>query len=356
MKIASVVGARPQFIKSAPVSNAIAEAGHQEYKIHTGQHYDYDLSQVFFEEMGIPEPAVNLSIGSGTHAQQTGQMMVGIEAELLDQKPDIVLVYGDTNSTLAGALAAAKLEVKLAHIEAGLRSFNRTMPEEHNRVLTDHCSDLLFCPTHTAVDNLYKEGITKGVHLVGDTMYDAVLQFGNIATQRSIILNKLGLDPKKYILATVHRSYHTDNSGVLSAILSIFQKVDETIIFPIHPRTLRAMAAANLSIPKNVKVIDPVGYLDMLILEKNAKIILTDSGGVQKEAYFFETPCLTLRSETEWVETIESGWNCLVGIDPDLIMDVIWRRINPVGRSSHLFGNGRAAQKIVSILFEVKSI
>src|SRR4030065_810426 len=323
MKIVSVVGARPQFIKSAPVSKAIAEAGFDEYKIHTGQHYDYEMSQVFFEDLGLPEPSINLGIGSGTHARQTGHMLVGIETELVNQKPDIVLVYGDTNSTLAGALAAVKLNIKLAHIEAGLRSYNRRMPEEHNRVLTDHCSDLLFCPTQTAVENLTREGITEGVHLVGDTMYDAVLQFGEIASQRSKILSKLNLVPKGYLLSTVHRAYNTDDPVKLSSILSAFLQVEDVIIFPIHPRTLHAVNSAHLSIPDNVHVIDPVGYLDMLVLEKNARIILTDSGGIQKEAYFFQFPCLTLRSETEWVETLESGWNLLVGKDPNFIADII---------------------------------
>ncbi|HEX9091508.1 MAG TPA: UDP-N-acetylglucosamine 2-epimerase (non-hydrolyzing), partial [Anaerolineales bacterium] len=214
MKIISVVGARPQFIKSAPVSKAIAAAGHQEYQVHTGQHYDYGMSRVFFEELDITEPVINLGIGSGTHAEQTGRMLMGIEKALISQKPDVVLVYGDTNSTLAGALAAAKLHLRLAHVEAGLRSYNRQMPEEHNRVLTDHCSDVLFCPTQTAVDNLSREGINEGVHLVGDTMYDAVLLFGEIAAQRSRILQSLELDPKKYLLTTLHRAYNTDDPEV----------------------------------------------------------------------------------------------------------------------------------------------
>jgi len=350
MKIASIIGARPQFIKSAPVSKAIAAAGFVEYKIHTGQHYDYDMSQVFFEELGLQDPSINLGIGSGTHAQQTGQMMMGIESVLLDQNPDVVLVYGDTNTTLAGALVAAKLNIKLAHIEAGLRSFNRQMPEEHNRVLTDHCADLLFCPTQSAVENLAREGIQKGVHLVGDTMYDALLKFSNIAEQKSNILTTLGLKPKDYLLATIHRAYNTDRPEVLSSLLFAFQQVDDIIIFPIHPRTLHAVNAAHLTIPDNIRVINPVGYLDMLVLEKNARIILTDSGGMQKEAYFFGVPCLTLRSETEWVETVESGWNYLVGTDSAPIINAVQNHAWPKFAATQSFGDGQAGGKIVSIL------
>src|SRR4030042_441600 len=320
MKIISIVGARPQFIKSAPVSRAIIEAGYVEYKIHTGQHYDYELSQVFFEKLYLPEPSINLGIGSGTHAYQTGQMMIGIETILMTQKPDIVLVYGDTNSTLAGALATVKLNIKLAHVEAGLRSFNRLMPEEHNRILTDHCADFLFCPAQTAVDNLLREGIKKGVHLVGDTMYDAVLIFAKIAAQRSKILQTLRLKPKDYLLTTIHRAYNTDQPEVLSSIFSAFQRAEDIIIFPIHPRTIKAAKASNLSIPYNVNVIDPVGYLDMLVLEKNARLILTDSGGMQKEAYFFKVPCLTLRTETEWMETVGRGWDKLGSCEGAMII------------------------------------
>lgn len=347
MKIASIVGARPQFIKSAPVSKAIAAAGHQEYQIHTGQHYDYGMSQVFFEELDIAEPAVNLGIGSGTHAEQTGRMLIAIEAELVSQKPDVVLVYGDTNSTLAGALAAAKLQIRLAHVEAGLRSYNRQMPEEHNRVLTDHCSDLLFCPTQTAVDNLSREGITAGVHLVGDTMYDAVLQFGEIASHRSRILQSLGLDPKKYLLTTLHRAYNTDDPKALENIMSAYQEINDIIVFPIHPRTSAVVNASKISIPANVRVIDPLGYLDMLVLEKNARLILTDSGGMQKEAYFFRVPCLTLRPETEWVETVESGWNLLVGSDPERIVSGIKYNNWPANQTTSFYGDGHASEKIV---------
>ena len=271
MKIITVVGARPQFIKSSPVSKAIANAGHEELIVHTGQHYDYGMSRVFFEELGLPEPWLNLNVGSGTHAQQTSQMLAGIEPVLLDQKPDVVLVYGDTNSTLAGALAAAKLQIRLAHVESGLRSYNRQMPEEHNRVLTDHCSDLLFCPTQTAVDNLLSEGLTNGVHLVGDTMYDAVLQFSALAAQRSSIIDQLGIAGKDYLLTTLHRPYNTDQPDVLSSIFSAFQELSDLVIFPIHPRTRHALQATGILVAPNIHLLDPVGYLDMLILEQTCE-------------------------------------------------------------------------------------
>jgi UDP-N-acetylglucosamine 2-epimerase len=256
-------------------------------------------------------------------------------------------VYGDTNSTLAGALAAIKLQIKLAHIEAGLRSYNRLMPEEHNRVLTDHCSDLLFCPTQTAVDNLAHEGIYKGVHQVGDTMYDALLQFREIALQYSTILPSLGLKPKGYLLVTIHRAYNTDNPDALTAILSSFQRVNETIVFPIHPRTLQAINAAHIIIPPNVNAIEPVGYLDMLMLEQNARMILTDSGGIQKEAFIFAVPCITLRPETEWIETVQTGWNIVVGSNPDLIVFTINNNCWPDTQPPQIFGDGQAAKKIV---------
>jgi UDP-GlcNAc3NAcA epimerase len=355
MKIVSVVGARPQFIKSAPVSKAIVEAGYQEYLIHTGQHYDYEMSQVFFEELGIPEPVINLGVGSGSHAQQTGQMLIGIESVLLEQKPDIVLVYGDTNSTLAGALAAVKLQFLLAHIEAGLRSYNRLMPEEHNRVLTDHCSDLLFCPTQTAANNLNREGIQKGVHLVGDTMYDAVLQFKHVAQQKSTILEQYALTPRSYLLATIHRAYNTDTPGVLGGLLAAFGLVREPVILPLHPRTRAALKKYEIPLPGNVHLLDPVSYLDMLTLEQNARLILTDSGGMQKEAYFFAVPCLTLRPETEWIETVDSFWNLIVGTDPDRITAAIQEYTRPDSPPAPLFGDGHAAQKIVSILHETKA-
>jgi len=358
--VCSVVGARPQFIKAAPVGKALRAAGHTEVLVHTGQHYDDEMSAVFFRELDIPEPDYNLGVGSGSHGWQTGQILMRLEEVLLKEKPDWVLVYGDTNSTLAGALAACKLRIPLAHVEAGLRSFNREMPEEHNRVLTDHCSDLLFCPTQTAVDNLAKEGITKGVHLVGDTMYDAVLQFGEIARQRSMILQDLGLKSKGYLLATVHRPYNTDNPENLRNILAAFAEIGESIIFPVHPRTRERIAEFGLNNPKsefrNPKFIDPVGYLDMLVLEQHARMILTDSGGMQKEAYFFGVPCVTLRPETEWVETVESGWNVVVGASRAQIVNAVDGREWPQATRPPMFGDGQAAHRIVARLMEGLSV
>jgi UDP-N-acetylglucosamine 2-epimerase len=351
MKIFTVIGARPQFIKAAPVSKALKAAGHREFLVHTGQHYDYGMSQVFFDELSLPQPDVNLNIGSGNHGKQTGQMLMGIEEILLAEKPDCVLVYGDTNSTLAGALAAAKLYIPLAHVEAGLRSYNREMPEEHNRVLTDHCANLLFSPTQTGIDNLAKEGITRNVHLVGDTMYDAVLQYAEIAVQRSAVLDSFAIQSKRYLLLTIHRASNTDSADNLRGILSALAQTGETVIFPLHPRTRAAMSAMNLSMDDypNIKVVDPQGYLDMLMLEKNARMILTDSGGIQKEAFFFAVPCVTLRTETEWVETAQSGWNQVVGIDRERILHAL-ANTPPSSQPPALFGNGQAAQEIVNIL------
>ncbi|MFN2399249.1 MAG: non-hydrolyzing UDP-N-acetylglucosamine 2-epimerase [Gemmatimonadaceae bacterium] len=354
MKVLTVVGARPQFIKAAPVSTALSNAGHDEILVHTGQHYDYEMSQVFFDELGIPVPAVNLGVGSGSHAAQTGQMLVGVEEVLLTEKPDCVLVYGDTNSTLAGALAACKLRIPIAHVEAGLRSFNRDMPEEHNRVLTDHCSSLLFCPTVTAVDNLAREGITTGVHLSGDTMYDAVLRFAAAASQRSILAD-LGLDSKGYLLATVHRAYNTDNQDTLANILIALADAGETVIFPVHPRTRQRIAQMNgalMPLAPNVRMTEPLSYLDMLVLEQNARVILTDSGGMQKEAFFFSVPCITLRPETEWVETVACGWNIIAGTEPSRIRDAVRRTDWPKGEPPRLFGMGDAAERIVRVLAE----
>ncbi len=348
MKILSIVGARPQFIKAAPVSRVLRQR-HTEVLVHTGQHYDHNMSAVFFEELDIPEPAYNLGVGSGPHGQQTGRMLETIEQVLLDERPDWVLVYGDTNSTLAGALAAVKLHMPVAHVEAGLRSFNRRMPEEHNRVLTDHVADLLFCPTQTAVDNLAREGITRGVHNVGDVMYDAVLHNIGIAEQRSTILNRLGLKPGRYLLATVHRAENTDDPVRLAAIIEALRAVSEPIVFPAHPRARSALAKLGSSPPANVQLIEPVGYLDMLLLEKHARLILTDSGGVQKEAYFFGVPCVTLREETEWVETVETGWNIVVGTDPEQIAAAVGQP-SPVGIPPRLFGDGWAGARIIDII------
>jgi len=354
MNIITLVGARPQFIKAAPLSQAIRAAGHREFILHTGQHYDYGMSQVFFEELGIPEANENLDVRSGGHGQQTGNMLIAIEKVLIREKPDLIIVFGDTNSTLAGALAAVKLHIPVAHVEAGLRSYNREMPEEHNRVLTDHCSDFLFCPTLTAVNNLQHEGITRGVRLVGDPMYDAVLMFAEKARQHSTILRDLELQQNGYLLATIHRAYNTDEPEVLGKILAALQACGEMVILPMHPRTrqkIRDFDLLDLDAPSaQLHIIEPVSYLDMLMLEQNARMILTDSGGVQKEAFFFAVPCLTLRPETEWVETLEDGWNTIIGLDADKIQRHVHDMICPEHPPRPLFGNGQSAKRIVSFL------
>ncbi|MEA3439133.1 MAG: UDP-N-acetylglucosamine 2-epimerase (non-hydrolyzing) [Chloroflexota bacterium] len=352
-RIVTIIGARPQFIKSAPVSHALAAEGIQEYLLHTGQHYDYGMSQVFFDELGIQKPNINLCVGSATHAEQTAEMLAGIEQVLQHEQPDGIIVYGDTNSTLAGALAAAKLRIPITHIEAGLRSYNKAMPEEINRVLTDHCAELLFCPTQTAVSNLEKEGITRGVHFVGDVMYDSALHYAEPASSRTHILNEHRLTPGKYLLATIHRPYNTDDPSCLNSILRALSELDETVILPVHPRMKQKIAQHGLLIKEfpdsNLIMIDPVSYLDMLILEKNSKMILTDSGGVQKEAYFFGIPCLTLRTETEWIETLEGGWNRLVQVDSTSILHAVHQEIDYPPRPP-VFGDGNASRLIADIL------
>ncbi len=359
LNILTIVGARPQFIKAAMVSRAVAQtnaaesgAAVGETILHTGQHYDVNMSRVFFEQLGIPEPAVNLGVGSGSHGETTAQMLAGIEAEILARKPDWVLVYGDTNSTLAGALAAAKLHVPVAHVEAGLRSFNKAMPEEINRVLTDHVSELLLCPTPLAVRNLADEGLTCGVHHTGDVMYDAALVFGEIANRRSSILAELELEPGSFCLATVHRAENTDVPERLSGIARALSQIGGTrlpVVLPLHPRTRCAMAAAGLAREHlDVRFIEPVSYLDMVRLEQAAAVILTDSGGVQKEAYFHGVPCITLRDETEWTETVEHGWNQVVGADSDGICAAFDRASN--GTPIAAYGDGHAAEAIVGTL------
>jgi UDP-N-acetylglucosamine 2-epimerase len=356
MKIVTIVGARPQFIKAAAVSRAIEKHNSEGFRpkiteilVHTGQHYDDNMSALFFRELEIPEPDVNLNVGSGSHAQQTGQMLIRIEEALIEKKPDLVMVYGDTNSTLAGALTAAKLEIPVAHIEAGLRSFNRKMPEEHNRVLTDHLSDLMFCPTQTAAHNLEKEGITNGVHLLGDVMYDSVLHNIELAENRSHILQKLGVKPKRYALATVHRAENTDNPERLESIFKALQVISVDVIpviVPCHPRTQKRLSSRHYL--DGLVIIDPLSYFDMLLLEKNARVILTDSGGVQKESFWFKVPCITLREETEWMETIEEEWNILAGTDQAEIVSLV-KGARP-GKSNLAYGDGEAAGKIVKIL------
>jgi len=442
MKIATVIGARPQFIKAAAVSRAIAEQRRneglrpisrgktgtrprphflsekkgsrpsfspgavpvfsgaspaiEEILIHTGQHYDDGMSAVFFRELEIPEPKYNLNVGSGPHGQQTGRMLAAIEEVLLAEKPDWVLIYGDTNSTLAGALAAAKLHIPIAHVEAGLRSFNRRMPEEINRIVADQLSTLLFCPSQVAVDNLAAEGIGKNggktgtaphffsekkgrspsfspgagpvsspaegikkmgavpifsqrVVVTGDVMADALQFAATKASAQSDILARLGLQPQRYLLATVHRAENTDDPQRLADILSTFAALDEPVVFPAHPRTRKFMHEKNYLPPPHVRLIDPVGYFDIVALEKSARLLLTDSGGMQKEAYWFGVPCVTLRDETEWVETVASGWNVLTGADRDRIITAV-RTFKPPAAHPPLYGDGKAAEKIVHTL------
>lgn len=351
MKIVSIVGARPQFIKAAPVSKVLRAAGHEEILVHTGQHYDFQMSELFFHELGIPQPKVNLGTGSGSHAYQTGQMLMGLEQVLLQQKPEMVLVYGDTNSTLAGALTAAKLQIRIAHVEAGLRSFNRSMPEELNRIVTDHLANLLFCPSETSAANLAAEGITKGVYVVGDVMIDAQAYALERAKAYSQVLEQLDLEKKSYLLATVHRAENTDNPLRMRGILSAFSLISEKIVFPVHPRTLsvlRTMGSPHTQM-RHLKVIDPVGYLDMIRLQSAARLIITDSGGVQKEAYWLGVPCVTLREETEWVETVLAGWNTLVGTDPAKITAAV-RKLKPNETRPPLYGDGKTAHRIEGIL------
>ena len=370
MKIATIIGVRPQFIKAAMVSRVLRDRqGVREILIHTGQHYDNNMSDVFFDEMEMPVPDYNLGIGADTQGAQTGRMLEAIEAVLITEKPDLALVYGDTNSTLAGALAAVKLHIPVAHVEAGLRSFNRKMPEEHNRVLTDHCSDILFCPTQNAVDNLQAEGITSSaqrltslpanqlprtVALVGDVMYDAALFFGDKAKRESHVLKDLNLEAKTYILATVHRAENTDNPARL---MEIFEGLDEVardipVILPLHPRTKKCLINSKFKIQNSkLRCISPFGYLDMVMLEKNARLIVTDSGGIQKEAFFHKVPCVTLRDETEWVELVDAGVNVLVGADKGKIMQGIGRMIEKeIDGSLAVDGRGDAGEKVVEIL------
>ncbi|MEX1198150.1 MAG: UDP-N-acetylglucosamine 2-epimerase (non-hydrolyzing) [Pseudohongiellaceae bacterium] len=348
-RVLTVIGARPQFIKAAPVSRAFQETeGITEHIVHTGQHFDECMSDVFFEELGIPAPTHHLDINSRTHGAMTGAMLHAIEALLLAEKPDWVLVYGDTNSTLAGALAAVKLHIPVAHVEAGLRSFNRRMPEEHNRVLTDHMADLLFTPTDSATANLQREGVPPSrIQQVGDVMYDAAVYFAGRVETRTTILSKHGLTTKDYILATVHRAENTDNGSRLRAIITALDEVarHQAVVLPLHPRTRAALTRERIS-PKFIHVIEPVGYLDMVALESNASVIATDSGGVQKEAYFHGVPCVTLREETEWVELVEMGWNHLAPPGSADIVKILRQAIASVGRAAEPYGDGNAAVRI----------
>jgi UDP-GlcNAc3NAcA epimerase len=350
MKALSIVGARPEFVQSTPLSNALRRVC-KEVLVHTGQHYDYLMSQTFFDELGIPEPDYNLEVGSGSHARQTSDILVRLEEILLKERPDIVIVRGDTNSTLAGALAASKLGITIAHVEAGERSFNRSMPEEINRLVSDRISDWHFCASNAAVEHLAAEGIVSTVFWTGDVMLDALRKNLPIAREKSAIKARLGLHSKRYALVTVHRAGNTDDPVRLAHIVNLLNSVGEKIIFPAHPRTRNAIQNLGLMFKDHIMVIDPVGYYDMVTLEENARIIVTDSGGVQREAYMLSVPCLTLRNETEWVETVACGWNKLLDVLSDEAVE-IWRTFAPPEEHPPIFGDGNAGEKIVKIIFE----
>lgn len=353
MKIATVVGARPQFIKAALVSKALKEAGIKEVLINTGQHYDHNMSDKFFEDLKMADPAYDLEIGSMLPVEQVAAIMTKLVPIFSRERPDMVLVYGDTNSTLSGAVAAARMRIPIAHVEAGLRSYDRSMPEEINRVLTDAVSSVLFCPTDVSVDNLKKEGITKGVHQVGDIMYELAVTMSAIADKRSRIVDDLGLTDRRYILATVHREANTDSGSRLASIIKGLSGIKDIVILPLHPRTRKMLKKfgldKKLSAARNIRVIDPVGYLDMISLEKNAARIITDSGGVQKEAYFFKVPCVTMRDTTEWVETLNNGWNKLVDADAHGIKKEA-SSSRKHGKYINHYGDGKTANRIAKIL------
>lgn len=350
-KIVSIVGARPQFVKAAVISRLIKEKYSDkiiEYLIHTGQHYDQNMSDIFFEEMRIPEPDLNLEVGSGSHGKMTGEMLSGIEEILIREKPDAVLIYGDTNSTLAGALAASKLHIPVCHVEAGLRSYNKLMPEEQNRIVADHLSTLLLCPTQTAIDNLKKEGVIEGVSLTGDVMLDASLFYRTLENKNS----KLPSLPDNFFLATIHRAENTDSEKRLTSIVHALNDCGKNGILPLHPRTKKYLETYNLKFNSNIKIIDPIGYFDMIELESRADFIITDSGGVQKEAYFFEKPCITLRDQTEWVETVFIGWNIIVGANYNKIVDAI-SGFSPPKEHPDLYGDGNSGQIIIEELLKL---
>jgi UDP-N-acetylglucosamine 2-epimerase len=350
-KIVTIIGTRPQLVKVAPVSRVLRKQFH-EVLVNTGQHYDYNMAGVFFEELQIPRPDYDLGVGSGSHGRQTGEMLIRLEELLLKEKPDAVLVYGDTNSTLAGALAASKLHMPLMHIEAGLRSFNKRMPEELNRIMTDHVSDLLFAPTDTAVQNLAAEGITRNVHQVGDVMYDAMIYNASVARNK-YDLKRFGVTENAFFLATIHRAENTDDPVRLRAIFESLMALNADVVLPLHPRTRNRLKDSGIDVSTanagRLKIVDPVSYLEMLLLETNARGIITDSGGVQKEAYFARKPCFTLRPQTEWVETVQAGWNCLVDVTTERLSDIIADKLKDTPKYvENLYGDGKAAEKIVS--------
>lgn len=358
MKILTIVGARPQFIKAASLSRNL-RLFHKEVLLHTGQHYSENMSDVFFEELSIPKPDYNLHIGSGTHGEQTGKMLQAIEQVLFTEKPNAVIIFGDTNSTLAGALAAAKMHIPIYHVESGLRSFNKAMPEEQNRLLSDHLSTLLFCPTETAVSNLKNEGLEKGVFNVGDIMYETILNYIKIANEKYTLNtdNKSFLLPnsnyiitkKNYYLATVHRAENTDTYDKLDTILRAFEKLNYPVIFPLHPRTKKIIEDCNIKL-SNTIIIEPIGYLLMLFLISNAKMVITDSGGLQKESFILRTPCTTLRNETEWKETLTNNWNMLTKINETDIIEAVNRKTIKEYPANNPFGNGDTSIKIINII------
>jgi UDP-N-acetylglucosamine 2-epimerase len=347
MKIATIVGARPQFIKAATLSRAIRNtSGIEEILIHTGQHYDENMSDVFFNELDIPKPLYNLGVGSSMHGKQTARMLEGIESILVKEQPDWVLVYGDTNSTIAGALAASKLHIPIAHVEAGLRSYNRKMPEEINRIATDHISDLLFAPTMNALQILEKENLKDKSVFSGDVMYDSILYFKDISAKKVQPSQIINVEPGRYFLATIHRQENTDDIKRLQEIFIAFSELDLPVIMPLHPRTRNILD--EISFRSNVKIIDPVGYLEMVSLLTNCSKVFTDSGGLQKEAFFLQKPCITLREETEWPETLEGNWNFTVGADRERILSKVQHK--EFGPQSNNFGDGKAAEKILEQL------
>ena len=353
MPVLSVVGNRPQFVKAFPLSGAFRARGVDEVVLHTGQHYDAELSQIFFDELELPRPTIRLDAGSGSHASQTARMLPGIERAVYEHEPDCVVVYGDTNSTLAGALAAAKAGVRVAHVEAGLRSFDRTMPEELNRVVVDHLSSLLLAPMPVAVANLTREGITDGVHEVGDVMYDANVRLAPLARERSRALADAEVEPGAYLLLTLHRQANVEGT-TLRRIAAGIARVSEPVVFPAHPRTRAALAEQGIDLPAHVRLLPPVGYVDFAALASQARLVLTDSGGVQKEAYWYEVPCVTLRENTEWIETVEAGWNVLVGSDPDALASAV-SRFEPPATHPPLYGDGRAAARIADLVSTIGS-
>ncbi|ADJ15457.1 non-hydrolyzing UDP-N-acetylglucosamine 2-epimerase [Halalkalicoccus jeotgali] len=353
MKVLNVIGTRPQYIKLFPVCRELAGNGYENVIVDTGQHYDETLSQVFLEELDIPSVDYDLDVRSGSHGEQTGRMLAEIEDIVEEEDPDAVIVYGDTNSTLAAAIATAKLPPRLTHVESGTRSYNRSMPEELNRVMTDHVSDVLYAPTERAVENLAHEGLTDGVVLTGDVMYDAILWAREyVATSEDRgVLDDLPIEPGEFVLATVHRPRNTDDGQRLQAILSVLDEHPLPVVFPAHPRVRNRIAELDLDaeLGADFHLIDPVGYLDFVRLLDGAERVATDSGGAQKEAFMLETPCVTLREETEWDETVECGWNRLVGADPDLIREALGENGNRPPRPDP-FGDGRAAERIVGAL------